>query len=119
MLWDRLPLSNRRQTTSMKCIAYFVTAFFWNLAIFAAACWVAAIPLDIAGSTMGSEMLRGFAYAAGFLGTIAAFWFALFAAVLSIFVKCHQCGKRVLSTPFPFFVPLRSPTCTKCGGSYA
>lgn len=93
---------------------YFLIALIWNIAIASVVVFLLAWPLDIIGAIIESEVVRGYAYVAGVLGTISMFWFGLLAAILSSFVKCKKCNSRVMSFRYPFFVSLIKCKCINC-----
>ena len=96
-------------------IGYFIIALIWNIAVASVMLFLIAWPLDILGAIIESEIVRGYAYGAGIIGTISMFWFGLLAAILSNFVKCKKCNTRSMSLSYPFFVSLTKCKCVNCG----
>ena len=95
-------------------IIYFFIASIWNIAILSVVCFLAGWLLDIAGSIIDNEFIRGYAYGIALLSTITMFWFGLLSLILSHFVKCNQCGLRILRLQRPFFASLLNCRCKKC-----
>ena len=93
---------------------YFLIAVIWNIAIASVLLFLVAWPLDILGALIESEVVRGYAYGFGIIGTISMFWFGLLAAIFSNFVKCKKCNSRAMSLRFPFFVSLIECRCFNC-----
>ncbi len=95
-------------------IGYFISALIWNIAIVSAACFLAAWGLDIFGSLIESEIIRGVAYVFALLATMSMFWFGLLAGILSVSITCKKCGSRIMTLNPPFFVSLIKCTCVNC-----
>ncbi len=100
-------------------IVYFLIAVIWNIAIASAFLFIVAWPLDILGAFIESEIVRGYAYGAGVIGTVSLFWFGLLAAILSSFVKCKKCNSRAMLLRYPLFVSLTKCKCIKCSENNA
>jgi len=98
---------------------YFITALIWNIATAALLLFLAAWPLDIIGGITENEILRGYAYGAGAIGTIFMFWFGLLSAILSSFIKCKKCNSRAMLFRYPFFVSLINCKCASCAKNNA
>jgi len=98
---------------------YFIIAVIWNIAIASVLLFLMAWPLDILGALIESEVVRGYAYGFGIIGTISMFWFGLLAAILSNFVKCKKCNSRAMSLSYPFFYSLTKCKCLKCNNENA
>lgn len=107
----QLELNN---TNAWDKIGYFISALIWNIAIVSVACFLAAWGLDIFGSLIESEIIRGFAYVFALLATVSMFWFGLLAAILSGFITCKKCGSRIMTLNPSFFVPLIKCNCVNC-----
>nr|CAP48587.1 putative integron gene cassette protein [uncultured bacterium] len=95
-------------------IVYFFIASIWNIAILSVAFFLGGWLLDIVGSILESDSVRDYAYGVALLATISMFWFGLLSLILSFFVKCKQCGQRVLRLKRPFLVSPTNCRCKEC-----
>jgi len=100
-------------------LGYFITALIWNIATAALLLFLAAWPLDIIGGITENEVIRGYAYDAGIIGTMFMVWFGLLSAILSNYVKCKKCNSNAMSFRYPFFVSLTKCTCSNCAKNNA
>jgi len=103
----------------MKCttnkLGYFIVALIWNIAILSVIILLVRWPLDILGSVINSEIIRGYAYGFAVVATISMFWFGLLAEILTNFVKCKKCGSRIMKFRSTFLVSLINCKCNNCG----
>ena len=100
-------------------IGYFLVALIWNIAVLSVVGHLTAWLLDILGSAIDSNIIRGCAYVIGMITAVSTVWFGLLAAILSSFVECKNCGSRILSLRSPFFVSLIKCRCVNCEKSHS
>ena len=96
-------------------LGYFIAALIWNNTILSVIILLVSWPLDILGSVINSEIIRGYAYGFAIVATICTFWFGILSAIFSSLVKCKKCGSRILKFRSTFLVSLINCKCNNCG----